>query len=418
MRLIHTADWHLGQLFHGHERIAEHRAFLDWLVDLLAERGIDVLLIAGDIYDTANPPAEAQALYYEFLRRAHQRCPGLQIVVIAGNHDSPTRLEAPRPVLQALQVEVVGHYRPVDGAAARVCLPVRDRRGERRAWVLALPYLRPADLPATRADGERQAYTAAIAAVYRDAVRHALQRRCAGEALIGMGHLHVKGGATSADSERRLVIGGEEAVDAGLFPPELAYVALGHLHLAQKAGAEHIRYSGSPLPMSYTEIHYPHQVLEVELDGEALRQVEAHRVPRAARLLRYPDPPRALADTLSALRELELPATAPGLETLLEVPVLRALGDPEPAPAIRQSLEGRAVRLTAVKAIRPLPAHRETGPDELPARLSLEALKPLPLFERLVEERTQAPPEPALLAAFGELLTQVQGAGDGPAPSG
>lgn len=409
MRLIHTADWHLGQLFHGHERIAEHRAFLDWLIELLAERGIDALLIAGDIYDGANPPAEAQALYYDFLRRAHQRCPGLQIVVIAGNHDSPARLEAPRPVLQALRVEVVGHYRANDeGNATRVFLPLHDRHGELRAWVLALPYLRPADLPGTRADGERTAYTAAVGEVYRDAVRHALERRQPGQALIGMGHLHVKGGSTSADSERRLVIGGEEAVDASLFPGELAYVALGHLHLAQKVGSERIRYSGSPLPMSYTEIHYPHQVLEVELDGEALRQVVAHRVPRAANVLRYPDPPRGLADTLIALQQLELSATAPGLETLLEVPVLRGLGDPEPAPAIRQALEGRAVRLTAVKAIRPAPVHREAGPDGVPARLSLDALKPLPLFEKLVEARTQSPPDPALLAAFGELLAEVQ----------
>lgn len=409
MRLIHTADWHLGQLFHGHERIAEHRAFLDWLIDLLEARGIDALLIAGDIYDGANPPAEAQALYYDFLRRAHQRCPGLQIVVIAGNHDSPARLEAPRPVLQALRVEVVGHYRANgEGNATRVCLPLHDRQGELRAWVLALPYLRPADLPGTRADGERTAYTAAIGEVYRDAVRHALERRQPGQALIGMGHLHVKGGSTSADSERRLVIGGEEAVDASLFPVDLAYVALGHLHLAQKVGSERIRYSGSPLPMSYTEIHYPHQVLEFELDGEALRDVVSHRVPRAASVLRYPDPPRELADTLIALQQLELPATAPGLETLLEVPVLRGLGDPEPAPAIRQALEGRAVRLTAVKAIRPAPAHREAGPDEVPARLSLDALKPLPLFEKLVEARTQSPPDPALLAAFGELLAEVQ----------
>lgn len=409
MRVLHTADWHLGQSFHGHERLAEHRAFLDWLLDLLAQRAIDALLIAGDVYDTANPPAEAQSLYYEFLRRARERCPTLTVIVIAGNHDSPARLEAPRPVLQALGVEVIGHYRPVDGseAAARVCLPLRDRHDRIRAWVLALPYLRPVDLPPGR-DTDRLGYTDAIAGVYAEAVAHAHARRDPGQALIGMGHLHVKGSATSTDSERRLVIGGEEAVDAGLFPAELAYVALGHLHLAQKAGAEHIRYSGSPLPMSYTEVHYPHQVVEIELDGERLAGLQFHRVPRAAALLRYPETPLPLLETLAALERLELPAVAPGLEPLLEVPVLRGLGDPEPAPAIRQALEGRPVRLTAVKAVRPAVAPTGGTSATVAPRSSLDALKPLPLFERLVEERTGSAAEPALLGAFGELLEQLQ----------
>lgn len=405
MRLLHTADWHLGQSFHGHERIAEHRAFLDWLVELLDQRHIDALLLAGDIYDSANPPANAQALYYDFLRRARQRCPRLQIVVIAGNHDSPARLEAPRPVLQALDIEVVGHYRPqVD--LTRLAIPLTDPRGEIRAWVLALPYLRPADLPVIRDDGTRHSYTAAVAEVYRSVVARAATLRQPGQALIGMGHLHVKGGALSADSERRLIIGGEEAVDASLFPTELAYIALGHLHLAQPVGAARIRYSGSPLPMSYTEAGYPHQVVEIELAGEQLGAIEVHRVPRSANLLRYPDPPRPLADTLAALAQLELPATAPGLETLLEVPVLRGLGDPEPAPAIRQALQGRPVRLTAIKAIRPAPATGSRTPSA--PRLSLDDLKPLPLFEKLVERDTGAAPSAELLSAFGELLARVQ----------
>lgn len=410
MRLLHTADWHLGQLFHGHERIAEHRVFLDWLLDLLASREIDALLIAGDIYDTANPSAEAQALYYDFLRRARERCPALAIVVIAGNHDSPARLEAPRPVLQALGIEVIGHYRPdaSGNANARVRLPLPDRDGRICAWVVALPYLRPADLPTVDAEGARIGYTSAVARVYAEAVAHATALREPGQALIGMGHLHVKGSATSADSERRLVIGGEEALDASLFPGALAYIALGHLHLAQKAGAEHIRYSGSPLPMSYTELHYPHQVVEVELDGERLAGLQFHRVPRPAPILRYPDVPLGLIETLAALEQLDLPTTAPGLETLLEVPVLRALGDPEPAPAIRKALDGRPVRLTAVKAIRPMATSASPTPTTPAPRLSLDALKPLPLFERLVEERTGTAPTPELIGAFGELLSQVQ----------
>lgn len=394
MRLIHTSDWHLGQSLHGHERYAEHEAFLGWLLDELQRRQPDALLIAGDIFDLANPSAQAQRLYYGFLGQALARLPDLDIVVIAGNHDSPARIDAPRSLLQALRVQVVGQYHGDE--SQRVSVPIRRSDGSIGAWVLAVPFLRPADLTPIDA----QTYAEGIARVYREVVNAALAQRQPEQALIAMGHLHVQGGKLSEHSERRLVIGGEEAVPNSIFPSELAYVALGHLHLAQEAGAPWICYSGSPLPMSFSEIDYPHQIIEIEIEGPRLVALNSTLVPRPALIRRIPERHLPLSEVLELLAALDFPPSAPGLQPLIEVQIERAWGDPDPMPLVRAALEGKGVRLAAVKAIRP--AAPQGG--AAPTLLSIDQLMPLPLFERLVRERTCAAPDETLLQAFGELF--------------
>jgi exonuclease SbcD len=401
MRLLHTSDWHLGQTLHGHDRHAEHAVFLDWLIDQLEQRQIDALLVAGDIFDSANPGAEAQRLYYSFLARAGQRCPQLQIVLIAGNHDSPLRIDAPQAVLQALRVHVLGQYRTDATANQRVPVALQDRDGRIGAWVLAVPFLRPGDLP----EGFAGAYADGIAAVYRREMEAALALRAPDQALLAMGHLHVLGGQISEHSERRLVIGGQEAVSADLFPEELAYVALGHLHLAQQIGAPRIRYSGSPLPLSFSELGYPHQIVEFTLQGAQLASIEALAVPRPAPIMRIPERHRPLAEVLPLLHALDFSDAPIGLQPLIEVLVERAWGDPDPAAEVRAALDGKRLRLAAIKAVRP--AGSAHAPASAP-RLSIDELKPAPLFERLVREQTGAEPAPELWSAFGELLVAAE----------
>ncbi|MCP5474539.1 MAG: exonuclease SbcCD subunit D C-terminal domain-containing protein [Rhodanobacteraceae bacterium] len=403
MKLLHTSDWHLGQTLHGHGREAEHRAFLDWLLDELQQRQPDALLIAGDVFDQANPSADALRLYYAFLGQALRRCPRLSIVVIAGNHDSPGRIEAPHPLLQGLGVHVVGHFRGETDQAPRWCIPIAGSDGQIGAWVLALPFLRPSDLPRR----EAPAYLEGVAEVYREALETALPLRQPGQALIAMGHLHVRGGQLSELSERKLVIGGQEALDASVFPPELDYVALGHLHLAQSFNGGRIRYSGSPLPLSFNEIGYPHQLVELRIDKHGKVSAEAVRVPRPAPILRVPERHLPLEQALAALRSLEVPEDPPpGLEPLIEVPIELALADTEVRAQVDQALEGKQVRLARID-----PRRRKdpaAGDANQRPTLSLSELKPELLFQRLVDEQTGAAPEPELLAAFGELLNQIE----------
>lgn len=400
MKLIHTSDWHLGQLFHGYDRSTEHQIFLDWLLEQLCEREPDALLIAGDIFDHANPSGKSQQQFYRFLAAACQKCPNLDIVVIAGNHDSAGRLEAPDSLLEAFGVRVIGQLQP-DTDPTRALIPLHDARGDVAAWCLGIPYLRPGDVP--RIDTERQPYTEGIAAVYQQHLDAALSRRQPDQALVAMGHLHARGGTTSDDSERRLVIGGEEAVDAGIFGSELAYVALGHLHLAQTVGGDdRVRYCGSPLPLSFSEIHYHHQILEVHLDGAALERVDSIRVPRPIEMLRIPEEPLPLEQVLKALEQLDPESVDARQESWLEVRVL--LEGPEPGlrQKIEEALADKAVRLLKISPSRKGKGH-ETDRDESDADLELKVDQPAELFIRRYREEWDADPGGDLRDLFREL---------------
>lgn len=408
MRFIHTSDWHLGQTLKGFDRYAEHQVFLDWLLDTLEDREADALLIAGDIFDQANPSAEAQSQYYRFLSAARRRRPDLDIVVIAGNHDSAGRLDAPRSLLRAFGVGVVGHYHLrealTEALLDRLLIPLHDRYGDIAAWTLALPFMRLGDLR----DGESRDYIGGLREAYARLAAAASARCANGAALIAMGHLHAHGGVVSEDSERRLVIGGEEAVDASIFPPEAAYVALGHLHLPQAVGGrDHIRYSGSPLPLSFSEIDYPHQVLQVELD-EGRARISSLRTPRAAELLRIPARPKPLDDAIAELETQAFAASEYGLEPLLEVQVCEAIVPTDMRARIEAAIEGKPVRLAGIQRTRPAPSERAQGDESLTAGADLRRLDPLDLFQRRLDEAGELADRQALLDAFAELLDEYR----------
>lgn len=414
MRLLHTSDWHLGQTLHNFDRGYEHGRFLDWLVETLAAESIDVLLVAGDIFDNANPSAAAHRQLYRFLQQAKARVPHLQVVVIAGNHDSPGRLEAPTPLLEAHGTVVVGNVaRTPDGEVdvERLLVPLRRRDGTVGAWCLAIPFLRPGDVPRAAADDAESGldpYLHGTTLLYRQAFALAQSRRTGAEAIVAMGHCHMVDGQSSQDSERRIVIGGTEALPASMFDPQVAYVALGHLHLAQRVGGhEHRRYCGSPLPLSFSEVGYQHQVLRIDLDGPAVAAVTPLPVPRAVQLLRVPAQPAPLDEALAALEALELPDAPLYEQPFLEVRVL--LDGPEPGlrGRVEAALAGKPVRLAKIEPTR---RHAASDPAEQALTLDqLARLQPDDIFRRLWTQRygDEAPPEQ--LAAFAELTHALGG---------
>ncbi|WP_445004556.1 exonuclease SbcCD subunit D [Halomonas mongoliensis] len=421
LTLIHTADWHLGQTFHGQERHAEHRAFLAWLLDTLVERQADALLVAGDIFDVVNPSLAAQELLYDFIVAAHERLPRLDMVLIAGNHDSGNRVELPAPLMRRLRTHALGRVSWLEDGrldADRLLVPLTDAAGETRAWCLALPFLRPAEVTgAAPAKGEKPSdphavapdddapalndYVAGISRVHRQLVEAALQRREPGQALVAMSHAHLHGAAVSEASERPIVIGGEESISAALFPAEIAYVALGHLHRAQQVGEARLRYSGSPLPLDFSEVGYAHQVVEVHLDGEALAEARPIPVPRPVAMQRIG--PAPLAEVLVALEALE---DDPALERerwpWLEVRVELEAPIPDLRARVDAALAGKAVRLLRLE--RRLPRGEDAT---APARMELEALGPRKLFALTWEERWKTPPDDDVLADFDRLHQEV-----------
>ncbi|EZP37063.1 exonuclease SbcCD subunit D C-terminal domain-containing protein [Janthinobacterium lividum] len=404
MRLLHTSDWHLGQTLHNFERGYEHQRFLDWLLDTLVMEQVDVLLVAGDVFDNANPSAASQKQLYVFLQQARARLPALQLLVVAGNHDSAGRLEAPGPLLAAHGTHVIGHLLRDEAGnidLERLLLPLAGGDGQVQAWCLAVPFLRPGDVPKLPAGDTQDAYLGGIALLYRQLTDLALARRQPGQAIVAMGHCHMVGGEMSNDSERRIVIGGTEMLPSGIFDTSIAYAALGHLHKAQAVGGqEHIRYCGSPIPLSFAEVNYRHQVLCLDIDGEQLTEVRVIEVPRAVPLLRVPATPAPINEVLAQLAALDVPAAPAEAQPFLEVRVRLDAPEPGLRTRIETALDGKPVRLAKIETSS---AARSSAPENLTLD-QLAQLQPDDIFRRLYLQKygKEAPPEQ--LSALAELL--------------
>jgi exonuclease SbcD len=420
MRLLHTSDWHLGQTLHNFDRTYEHQCFLDWLLDTIVAEEVDALLIAGDVFDNANPSATAQRQLYRFLQQARVCAPQLDIVVIAGNHDSPGRLEAPGPLLEAHGTRVVGHV--VRDAAGnidveRFLVPLTGKDGAVRAWCVAIPFLRPGDVPRVAppsADGAPNdafdAYLAGIRSLYQQAYELARARATDGQAIVAMGHCHMVGGDASPDSERRIVIGGTEALPAAMFGPDVAYAALGHLHLAQRVGQQdHLRYSGSPLPLSFAEVGYRHQVLRIDLDGPRAAAIDPIHVPRAVELLRVPERPAPVKQAIAELVGLDLPDLPRDAWPYLEVRVLLDAPEPGLRAQVEAALEGKPVRLAKIEPTRRVVT--TAGAEPALSLDQLAQLQPDDIFRRLWQQRFGEDAPDDQLAAFAELLLPTDAAG-------
>lgn len=335
LKILHTADWHLGQTFYSYERHDEHEAFLSWLCGQLVAQRADVLLIAGDVFDTPNPSALSQRLFYRFLRRATEENPALQIVVIAGNHDSAARLEAPDPLFEEMRVVVRGLVRRTpagDIDLDRLIVPLGHALHP-EAYCLAVPFLRQGDYP--RAEN----YGQGVAALYRALCERASRL---GKPLVAMGHLQATGAEVSEnDRSERTVIGGLECVSPEAFDASLRYTALGHLHRAQRVSRrENVRYAGAPIPMSFAERNNRHGVVCVTLDGDSTA-IEWLPFEPPVPLVSISGTSETIFEAIAQLPRGEADAHAPYLEIKVR------LTQPEPSlrRRIEEALVGRRVRL-------------------------------------------------------------------------
>ncbi|MFH0803319.1 MAG: exonuclease SbcCD subunit D C-terminal domain-containing protein [bacterium] len=274
MKILHTSDWHLGRALYGRKRYDEYEAFLKWLTGLIEDENIDVLLVAGDVFDNSTPSNHAQELYYRFLCRV-AAAPNRHVVVTAGNHDSPSFLNAPRELLKFLNIHVVGcaSESPEDEL-----IMIAGPDDEPRLIVCAIPYLRDRDIRTAEAgesieDKERKIMEG-IRAHYRmvyDAAQEKRSRLKKPVPIVAMGHLYTEGGRTvDGDGVRELYIGSLLHVGMDVFPECIDYLALGHLHIPQTVGgSDFIRYSGSPLPIGFGEAAQEKSVVLVEFSDEA-----------------------------------------------------------------------------------------------------------------------------------------------------
>lgn len=270
MKILHTSDWHIGHALYAKKRHDEHAKFLAWLRQLICERDIDALIISGDVFDTGAPGGMAQKLYYNFLLSLLDTC-CVTVVIVAGNHDSPRMLEAPAGVLRRLNIHVVGLPADIEDHVIELC----DQDGEIKALCCAVPYLRKNEMVRIEDDtmSSDEKIVAATRSFYNEVGQVADQMRqklSKDIPIIATGHLFAQGAVTQdGDGVRDLYVGNLGQVGADIFPEMFDYVALGHIHGEQKVmGKDHIRYSGSPLCMSFSEIGRAKCVVEVDTDEE------------------------------------------------------------------------------------------------------------------------------------------------------
>lgn len=395
MKIIHTGDWHLGQSLHGLDREWEHALFLDWLLGQVRCEEPNLLLIAGDVFDSPNPPASASRLYYRFLAQLAglERRP--QVIIIAGNHDSASRLEAPSELLEQLDIQVRGVVkRKEDGGIDYDHFTIPLHGG---GACLAVPYLRQGDF--SREGG----YAEGMRAFYQGLTNSVSTNL---KPLIAMGHLHVAGGIEMTDdrSERRIV-GGLEFIPLDAFSDRLDYVALGHLHRGQCLGClGKVRYAGAPLPMSFTEEHYSQGVYLIQITDCGL---ESKLLSFTAPLQLMTIGPASKVEVLSTIGKL--PDLPKGTPLAQDTPLLRVLVElTQPEPSLRaeleEALEGKCARLVIAQPIYPY----VQVPTEKRSLEQLESATELEVACNAYEEVYASHMPSDMKQLLMELITEVQ----------
>jgi len=401
MKILHTSDWHIGRALHGRKRYAEYEAFLNWLADLIERENIDVVLVAGDVFDNSTPSNYAQELYYRFLCRVAATA-NRHVVVTAGNHDSPSFLNAPKELLKFLNVHVVGcaAERPEEEA-----LVLLGPDKEPRLIVCAIPYLRDRDIRIAEAgesvedkerkiiEGIRTHYRVVCAAAER--LRAGLHKHIP---IVAMGHLFAAGGQTvEGDGVRELYIGSLAQVRTDVFPEAIDYLALGHLHVPQRVGgSDFIRYCGSPLAIGFGEAEQEKGVVLVEFSGN-MPSVTHVPVPRFQALKTVRGDWHTI---VGGIDDLKLQASTAWLEIIYE-------GD-EIIANLRERLDeaivGSALEILTVKNNRVL----ALAMQGLDTEETLDDLDVTDVFKRCLDAHTVPEDQrTALLNAYQEIITTL-----------
>ena len=396
MKIIHTADWHLGQSFYAYDRKTEHLRFLTWLKAIVRQFNADVLLIAGDVFDSPNPSAESQKMYYSFLREITFENPLLQVIIIAGNHDSAARLEAPNPLLEGMNVIVRGIVKRTDEGLIdyeNLIIPLHTG-----GVCLAVPYLRQGDYPDT------ESYSKSVKALYDNLYEKA---GCINSQLIiAMGHLQATGSEISEnDRSERTIIGGLECVSPDAFSEGIAYTALGHLHRGQRvSGRENVRYAGAPIPMSFAEKNNKQGVVFVEINADSTR-IERIEYDGAVELLSIPREAKRLDDTLLDLKNLP-EGDSTDTSPFLEIKILITEPEPSLRNRIEEALKGKAVRLARIAAV----MQDNTRENDNVVQEDLQKISPMDLAEKHFVKKFGGSQMPETLKKLlMEVIQEVEG---------
>jgi len=396
MKILHTADWHLGQRFLFQERAEEHQMALDWLLEIISSHEVEVLIVAGDIFDINNPPNYARSQYYGFLTRL-MKTSCRHVVIIGGNHDSPSMLHAPRPLLQALNIQVIG---AVSENREDDLLLLKDDLGKSELLVAAIPFLRYRDLDVSVAgEGGHER----VARIQAGLIRHYQQMgelaaayEKEGIPLIATGHLYATG-ALASDKQDNIYIGNIENINAEKFPKVFDYIALGHIHRPQTVGGlDHVRYAGSLIPLSFSETQDTKSVFLLETKGRKIKQVETVEIPVFRRLKTIAGPLQKVKEDLRRFADKEREGLRPWVELIVETDQVIPQLDQE-LKQFATEMELDILKIKLKRNYQPLDVQYLDTPD-------LSELDAIEVFKRKCESYGSAPEEmETLIQSFREL---------------
>lgn len=400
MKFIHTADWHLGHTLYQHPRTEEFAAFFDALRSTIADEKPDALLVAGDIFDTSMPTVEAQEFYYSTVVSLHEVRPAMKIIIIAGNHDSASRLEAPNRLWEALNVTVVGHFerREQDFPYEKHILPIENEVGT-MAYVAALPHTYVGNLPHA-AEGE-DSYQTRVLQLFRT-LREEIDRRCAGVKIPVLAIAHL---SAVFHPERVAMegIGGKEVIDLASLSALFDYVALGHIHQPGhcREGVNAL-YAGAPIPITFDET-YPHGVVVGEFVSDGVLTLRRIDYPTLIPLCRIPAEPAPAEVALQALADFPADCRAYVQAQIFQTgPAV-----PDLKERIRQSLQDKQAIFCDIKYTYP-DTQDEGRCLQVRNVAELRAIDPLTLAKSYYEERTGTSMTDEQLALFNQVVDEIR----------
>ncbi|MFZ4524953.1 MAG: exonuclease SbcCD subunit D C-terminal domain-containing protein [Chlorobium sp.] len=402
MKFLHTSDWHLGRTLYGRNRYDEFSAFLEWLAALIESERVDALLVAGDIFDSSVPSSRAQELYYGFLHKVASSKLCRHVVIISGNHDSPSFLNAPKALLRALDVHVVGSAS--DKPAGEV-VELFDSQKRLEAIVCAIPYLRDRDIRTVEAgesvEEKGRKLLEGIERHYREVCQagETLRQKEGGVLpMVAMGHLFTAGGTTvDGDGVRELYVGSLAYVNRSIFLEGIDYLALGHLHVPQKVGGEeHLRYSGSPLPMGFGEARQQKEVVLVNF-SEGKRSITEVAVPLFQPLER-------ISGTVEAITSRIFRLKAEGSDAWLEIEYTGAELPGNLRGLLEEAVKGSLLEIRRIKNNRMATLVLQ----QLSEHESLDELGEFDVFERCLNAgKVPDAQRPALVQAYQEIVLSL-----------
>ncbi len=384
MRILHTSDWHLGQKFIYFDREEEHRLALEWILELIDSKKVELVIIAGDIFDIGNPPNYARSLYYNFLRKLlTTSC--RHVVIIGGNHDSPSMLEAPKALLKEFKIHVIGS---ATGNIVDEIIELKNDKGELEAVIAAVPFLRDRDLRSSvsgetgieRIEKIREGILNHYVEVGKSLKPYAKKKI----PLIVTGHLFAMGSEAS-EKQNNIYIGDKENIKAGQFPKEFDYIALGHIHRNQMVGGlQKVRYSGSIIPLSFSETRDEKSVNLLTFSGKEIEKLDVVPIPVFRRL-------KTITGSLIEVQEkLELhnKKYSEHLTSWVEIIIDSESLIPNLDELLRDFTKEMNLEILKIRLNRP-----HFSIDSQVEEMDLSDLKPLEVFRKKCKSAGQAPEE-------------------------